>query len=361
MAVIPFQLDANARKPLSQQAVDGFRTAIKEGVYRDGESLPTLRELAEAWHVSIKVPGQAYSRLANEGYIVLHPGRGAFARRSGVRVWNGNVLFVSVGFQGGFFLPHFLQALRMGIEEANLRFYTAVVPTPMNGDGPDFKSLVSYLSQPYDLVILMSDSPRLRNIVRRSTTRSLVVGRVSKDKSKPEIMISANAAERAFVDDCRRSGVKKVCVMTCAFTKPAVADLLKAAGIRVEVARINVSSEIWIFEGIQRMAHDYWADRLNNHRPFPDLIYFSDDNLALGSLIAFAEKGVRIPDDVKVVTLANRGSALPFDCDLARIEADPIRFGRETARRALAGIQSKKPIADYACEFSYIRGKSFPN
>lgn len=35
---LPFRIDFSARKPLSQQATDGFRLAIKEGVYRDGEA-----------------------------------------------------------------------------------------------------------------------------------------------------------------------------------------------------------------------------------------------------------------------------------------------------------------------------------
>ena len=46
---LPFRVDFGARKPLSQQVADGFRLAIKEGVYHDGEALPTLRDLAANW------------------------------------------------------------------------------------------------------------------------------------------------------------------------------------------------------------------------------------------------------------------------------------------------------------------------
>ena len=357
---LPFKIDFAARKPLSQQVADGFRLAIKEGVYRDGEVLPTLRKLAAHWDVSIRVPGRAYARLADEGYVILRPGRGAVACRSGVRSWNGNVLVVSVGSQGGFFIPHFMQALREGIEEANMRFYTAVVPTPPDGEGPDFGRFAAYLSQPYDLVILLTDNPRLRTMVRRGTSKSLIVGRGRTGSVVPDVLISPDAGERAFVEDCRRAGIRHASVMVCGWTRCSVVNLLKATGARVELVRIRPVPGLLVGEGVQRAAHDYWTGARLRPEKLPELVYFADDNLALGSLIAFAEQGLRVPDDLAVVSLANRGSALPFACDLARVEMDPIFAGRETARRALASIRSVAPSSPSVCSAAYRRGGSFP-
>ena len=357
---LPFKIDFGARKPLSQQVADGFRLAIKEGAYRDGEALPTLRELAAHWNVSIRVPGRAYARLADEGYVILRPGRGAVACRSGVRSWNGNVLFVSVGAQGGFFMPHFLQALRQGIEEANMRFYTAVVPTPPNGEGPDFGRFAAYLSQPYDLVILLTDNPRLRTMVRRGASKSLIVGRSCTRAVSPDILISADEGEQAFVEDCRRAGVRHVRVLAYGRARCPVVNRLKAIGVRVELVRVYPVPGLLIGEGIQRAAHDYWTDARLRLKKLPELVYFADDNLALGSLIAFAEQGLRVPDDLAVVSMSNRGSALPFACDLARVETDPVRIGRETARRALDCIRSGELSSASACPSVYRPGASFP-
>lgn len=357
---LPFRIDFGARKPLSQQAADGFRTAIKEGFYKDGETLPTLRELAELWRVSVKVPGHAYKRLADEGYVVLHPGRGAVARRSGVRSWNGNVLFVSVGQQGGFFLPQFQSALRMGIEDANMRFYETVVPTHADGEGPDFARFKSYLDQPYDIVILLTNNPRLRRMVRRIAPRSLVVGIGQKGRIEADVQVSTDEAEALFVEDCVRAKVHSLDVMNCGGSPSSVVSQLKSAGIRVRMVRVNPAPGLCLVEGYQRAAHDYWTDERLNRQNLPELIYFSDDNLALGSLIAFAEKGVRVPDDIPVVTLGNRGSALPFGCDLARIEVDPIYCGKETIRQALLNLQTRASRMPIVCQASYHRGKSFP-
>ena len=357
---LPFEIELGIRKPLSQQATDGFRSAIKEGFYRDGEPLPALRSLSEAWGVSVKVPGRAYARLADEGYVVLHPGRGAFARRSGVRTWNGNVLFVSVGSQGGFFMPNFIQSLRRGMEDANMRFYTAVVPTPPDGEGPDFASFASYLNHPYDIVILMTDNRRLRAMVRSGVPRSLVVGRDLPGKVSPDVVVSLKDAERAFVEDCRRAGVRRVRIMAYGRAVCHVERMLRAAGVQAETVRVNPLPGGACGEAVQRAAHDCWANGLPQGKNRPDLVYFADDNLALGSLVSFAEQRIRVPDDVFVVTHGNRGSALPFACDLARIEVDPFRLGRETARRALSRLKANDPSALIVCEAEYRRGASFP-
>ena len=357
---LPFRVDFDARKPLSQQAADGFRLAIKEGVYRDGESLPSLRELAALWNVSVKVPGRAYARLADEGYVVLRPGRGAVASRNGVRSWNGTVLFVSVGFQGGFFMPNFILSLRRGIEEANMRFYTAVVPTPPDGEGPDLGRFSDYMNHPYDVVILMTDNRRLRSIVRRDAPRSLIVGRELTGKGSPDVVISLEDAERALVEDCRRAGVRRVRIMAYSRVCCKVERMLRASGVHVETVRVNPLPGGVCGEAVQRAAHDCWVNGLPQGKNRPELVYFADDNLALGSLIAFAEQRIRVPDDVFVVTHGNRGSALPFACDLAKIEVDPFQLGRETARRALSCLKPNGSSAPIVCAAEYRRGASFP-
>ena len=360
MRSLPFRIDFGARKPLSQQAADGFRLAIKEGVYRDGEALPSLRDLAAHWNVSVKGPGRAYARLADEGYVVLRPGRGAVASRSGVRSWNGTVLFVSVGLPGGLFLPLYQESLRNEIETANMRFYSTAVPTDDVGEHPDFNRFESYLDQPYDCVVMFTDNARLRKIVRRCAARSVVAGHAVRGAVDPDVVLSSDDAERQFAADCVRAGIRHVRVMVNGFARCGIVPLLRNAGVRVEQVRIRRSAGLLPGEGIERAAHDYWTPDRLERKNLPELVYFSDDHQALGSLIAFAENGVRVPDDISVVTWSNRGSSMPFNCELARIEFDPIGFGRDTARQVLANVHGRKPRAPCHCAAKYQRALSFP-
>ena len=241
-----------------------------------------------------------------------------------------------------------------------MRFYTALVPTPPDGEGPDFRRFADYLNHPYDIVILMTDNRRLRAIMRRSASKSLIVGRALTGNVSPDIVVSLEDAERALVEDCRRMGVQRVRIMAYSRAVCQVERLLRAAGVHVEAVRVNPLPGGACGEAVQRAAHDYWMNGLPQGKNRPELVYFADDNLAFGSLISFAEQGIRVPDDIFVVTHGNRGSALPFACDLAKIEVDPFRLGRETARRALSCLKANGAAAPFVCEAEYRRGASFP-
>lgn len=361
MSGLPFSLDEKARKPLSQQAADGFRAAIKEGFYADGAVLPTLRELAQRWHVSLKVPSMAYARLAEEGYVVLRAGRGAVVNRSGVRAWSGNVLFVSVGLQGGFFVPQFLQTIRGELESANLRFDTMAVPTDARG-GPSCGRLADYLQHAYDLVILLSGNPRLRRMVRKSASASLVVGWAGAHDAAADVSLSSDEAERAFAEDCRRHRVQHLRILYHGQRRPLLADRLAAVGIGTETVRLTPRRGYPTGLGLQHAAYAYWIGqgRASVSRASRTSVYFADDNLLLGSLLAFARLGIAVPRDVRVATLANRGSDFPYGLSFTRIESDPVQFGREVARHALRLLHERTKPAPHVCRLRYVPGDTFP-
>src|SRR5689334_16301536 len=56
--------------PLQAQVVRNIRAAIEAGVLRDGEILPSTRELAEEWGVSVFTINEAMKELATDGLVV---------------------------------------------------------------------------------------------------------------------------------------------------------------------------------------------------------------------------------------------------------------------------------------------------
>ena len=82
---LPFSLDRICPTSLSDQFVDGVRTAIDEGYYRIGDRLPTWRALAKELGVSERVPREAMASLAREGLVVSHQRLGCMIASSTVR------------------------------------------------------------------------------------------------------------------------------------------------------------------------------------------------------------------------------------------------------------------------------------
>jgi hypothetical protein len=71
------------------------------------------------------------------------------------------------------------------------------------------------------------------------------------------------------------------------------------------------------------------------------------------------ERGIGIPNDVRVVTLANRGFGPVFTKSFACIEVDPYQCGVDDGNRLLAWMRTGKP-QPRASTAIYIPGDTFP-
>ena len=91
----------------------------------------------------------------------------------------------------------------------------------------------------------------------------------------------------------------------------------------------------------------------------PDLLYFSDDHLASGALTAMLASGIRIPRDVRVVTMANWGLGPVYPISLTRLEMNPFEHGEALAQMALDYLAKTKPIGVRHVPLRYISGDSF--
>jgi GntR family transcriptional regulator len=72
------RVDRLSAVPLGTQLIERIRTAIARGVLREGQRLPSVRELAETAGVNVNTVRAAYARLESEGLVRSEHGRGTF-------------------------------------------------------------------------------------------------------------------------------------------------------------------------------------------------------------------------------------------------------------------------------------------
>src|SRR4051794_6172058 len=65
---------------LTARLADRIAADIESGVLAPGEKLPTTRELAAAAAINHLTAARVYRRLAEQGYVAAHVGRGTFVR-----------------------------------------------------------------------------------------------------------------------------------------------------------------------------------------------------------------------------------------------------------------------------------------
>ena len=71
-------LDYRDARPIYTQITDGFREQILSGVLRQGDKLPSVRELATQLAINPNTIQRAYRELEHQGWIASVPGKGSF-------------------------------------------------------------------------------------------------------------------------------------------------------------------------------------------------------------------------------------------------------------------------------------------
>jgi len=73
-----FQLNYKSGKPVYLQLVDQVKAAVASGAAQPGDSLPSIRPLAEDLRVNRNTIAKAYGELESQGVIATAAGKGCF-------------------------------------------------------------------------------------------------------------------------------------------------------------------------------------------------------------------------------------------------------------------------------------------
>lgn len=73
-----FQLDFGDHRPIYEQIKDKIKDLIISGVLKEGEKIPSVREMAASLAINPNTIQKAYKDLENEGYIYSLRAKGSF-------------------------------------------------------------------------------------------------------------------------------------------------------------------------------------------------------------------------------------------------------------------------------------------
>src|ERR1700733_8146305 len=71
-------LNFKSGKPVYLQVVDQVKSAVASGALQSGESLPSIRPLAEQLRINRNTVSKAYAELESQGIIETIAGKGCF-------------------------------------------------------------------------------------------------------------------------------------------------------------------------------------------------------------------------------------------------------------------------------------------
>ena len=173
------------------------------------------------------------------------------------------------------------------------------------------------------------------------------------------IRFSAEEAIGNFVQHCVRTGVKRVTQVRFEGNEtPDACAALAVKGIKCGWMTVPRMDDLGRYEGIERAAYSAFMDL--SRSAFPDVVLFWDDFVAQGALTAFLERGLKIPHDVKVVTLSNRGLGPVYSEALTRFECDATETGEKVAAYALSLLAKGRTPPPPVVSPHYVFGRTFP-
>ena len=347
---------------LADQLVERLKATIVRNRCRPGEVLAGIREIAERAHVSEKVVRAAMRRLTGEGWIVPRRHVGSIVAERGTQGARWRVLYFTHNPYYCYYHERFIATLRMQL----LREKGGVLLVSVNRcDGINgYIQLEEALKEHWDLILEGPTVAKSRKMIEASgwpfatiddsvysmppSAAANCVGR---------IVMSIGSAAGDFVRECARRNVRSVIQMQCDKGAFDVTDRLRIMDVDVRTERTPMGiSPDEVAHGAYAIV-DGWFGRRNFR--LPDVVFFTDDYVAQGGLMALLRHGVRIPEDVSVVSFANKGHLPIWDQDLTRIELDPVAHGIATAQAVRTFLRSGQFPSGLSLGSDWIPGTTF--
>lgn len=351
------------RRSLVDQMADGIRHAILSGALRAGDMLPNFQELAKRFKVSMRIPREAIAKLSDEGYVDTRKGIGTTVLPRREPRWKGHVLFVLPDAFGSYYASVFAGVLQNRLTKAGWLFTRVSLPKHTNGRR-DNSVLKAELARSVDLAIVLYGDTPVEELLTRTDVPYLVLAekRPVKPAAPDFIAFRRMAAVGDFVRHCRKAGVRKV-VQVCMRAEDDVdaAPALTAAGIEARREVIEFKEGAGRLEEIERAAFRRVFDVVAEQaRTSGELIFFTDDFLSFGGITALLARGVRVPEEVKLVSWANHGFAPVGPWEVTRMELDPVANGEMVADLVLRRLAGGEIPKDAEIGPRYVKGETFP-
>ena len=340
-------------------ALCGFiKDEIAYGRIKAGEPIPTIQNLAKASGLTFRVARGVVERLAREGYVRSRPRVGTVVLPRDVKALHGRVLFVLPDVDAcSYHVTMIADALRQRLGAAGYAF-SSVVFSQDARIGLTF--LKHELARPPDVAIAIYGTRPVRKCLREAGVKSVFIyGDPPKKDEGRWIRFSAKEAIANFVQHCARANVKRVVQVRFEGNEtPDAQSALEARGIACGWKVVPCLDGLGRYEGIERSAYNMFMNLPRTS--FPDVFLFWDDFVAQGALTAFLERGLRMPEDLKVVTLSNRGLGPVYSEALTRFECDATETGEKVAAYVLGLLAKGRMPQLPVVAPHYVFGRTFP-
>ena len=340
------------RVPLGKQVVNLLRREILPKL-KPGDRLEPLTALAKRFSVSVLTVREAISALVQEGLVEKRHGSGIYVTDHSQRQHVAIVLGIHP------MTPHFtfctfriLEQLHFFFNQRGLRVHTYWAPHANGENAPDpaHDELAENLAGGRVSGIVLARGPlnaRWKTLLTRSGLPVVRQEHVQSVEQGYGQMIRAGA--RFLVESGRRN--LAMLFGSDPWDDPSRETNWKETARQTFLETLNSfgaqSRDSWIRGDFRPntpgAGYEQFKEIWMAGEEKPDGLLICDDHLFLDAAIAILEIGIRVPDQLMVVTQANKDSGMLYPFPTARMECD-IDFAAQSLGRLLIKRIRNEPI-----------------
>lgn len=351
---IPFTLPAIGNR--TEMLAAAIREAIANGYWKAGDTLPRAVDFQTELGTGGFIPRSALRRLADEGIILLKKHSGAVVLKRPVADIRGRIAFITSGRRESYYENVHGFTLQNIFESKGYEFVHITTPRDdEDEDGSGFKPLERQLKRGIDFAICFSGSRIVAEMLDKAYVKYIYEGGTGRDFPNAAAVINIELESQDCIETLsahwKRSKVKDVLVVDFEhLISRNVLGSMVQSGMTLRRLVVKRPGDKHYLQNIQQAGLDaiakFFASAKNRRNP-PDAIFFYDDYLAAGGLIALAATGIEIPGDMRIATFSNRGLGPVWFKPLTRLEYNPRKNSRligDYVLKLLAGGKITPPV-----------------
>lgn len=324
------------KKAKYKQVVDFYKKYIMDYNLNDGELLPSESKVAEKFKFSRDTVRRALDQLEKNGIVKRQRGKGTFYKDPKNMVKEKRIAVITT-YLSNYIFPNIIS----GIEEVvSSKHYTLNLANTDNDPNKERKHLRKVIDNEVDGLIIEPTKSAV-------DSHNMDLYRELKDKNIPFVMLNAHYRELdpsyAIVNDYKggykatqyllQLGHKNIAGI---FKEDDLQGFFRLKGFKKALNDYGIdpeSAEIGTYITSQISSYPYHCmDKMLSHQNRPTAVVCYNDEIAVDVVKAILDNGLKVPDDISVVSFDDSILATATNIKLTSVRHPKEELGRHAAR-----------------------------
>lgn len=325
---------------LYEKVANSIRKDINEGKYNVGESIPSLRALAQSFGVGVPTARQAVQLLVNEGLLYTKPSSGVYVK-SRVGSYHSQIALVLPDISNPFYA-----AIARAVETTCRKAGFQVILVNTYYDENEESRVLSDLMVQDIGGIIIAPIPEAANAetyraVQQSGTPIVSIVRELEGVESSSVITEDYNGVRDLLNYLVQIGHKKIGYIASypsnrrKVALQAYKDALKSNDLEYRDEWVQMSALQGISGGKEAVI------KMLAFSEKPSAIFTCNDLTAIGALHGIRQIGLRVPEDIAVIGFDNIEVAEYLEVPLTTVEQPKTDMGRIGAKLLIEEIQGR--------------------